>query len=79
MRTKNKIYVGLIAGQKPQVFRSKETPTEQSHGELYNAVVGPFKTLAGAQFMRRYGQGNPHFCTVSDAERLAKIYENAVS
>ena len=49
MRTKNKIYVGLIAGQKPQVFRSKETPTEQSHGGLYNAVVGPFKTLAGAQ------------------------------
>lgn len=72
--SKNKIYVGLIAGQKPQIFRSNVTPTEQSHGDFYNAVIGPFKTLRGAQFMRQFGQGNPHCQTVNDAEKLAKMY-----
>lgn len=75
--TKNKIYVGLRVGQRPNIFRSKETPTEQTHGEFYHAVIGPFRTLAGAQFMRQYGSGNPHCQTVADAEKLSKKFREA--
>lgn len=38
------------------------------------AVIGPFRTVRGAEFMRQYGEGNPHCQTVGDAERLAKQY-----
>jgi len=67
-----KPYVGCKAG-KWVVFKSFVKPTEKTHGNLYNAVIGPFRTVRGANFMRDYGQGNPHCVTVSDAERLAKL------
>jgi hypothetical protein len=70
---KNKIYVGFIAGQRPVIFRSEIEPTHESHGHLYNASMGPFRTLRGARFMRNYGIGNPHARTVNDCERLGKM------
>jgi hypothetical protein len=67
-----KPYVGLIGGGKREVFRSATTPTNDSHGAQYLAVIGPFRTVRGANFMRDHGQGNPHCQCVADAERLAK-------
>lgn len=69
---KTKLYVGL-QGSKREVFRSATEPTETSHGHLYAASVGPFRTRRGAEFMARYGgNGNPHLQCVNDAERIAK-------
>ena len=72
MRTK--LYVGLTLDctARRQVFRSATTPTEASHGKLYGAVIGPFRTRRGADFMAMYGgSNNPHLCCVADAERLS--------
>ena len=71
---KTKIYIG-VTPDSYQIFRSDLTPTLESHGHLYNAVIGAFKTLRGAKFMRQYGKGNPHCTTVDEAERLGKLYE----
>ena len=66
-------WLGLgLAGVKREVFTSASEPTEQSHGHLYVAAIGPFRTLRGARFMRDHGRGNPHCQTVADAERLAR-------
>ena len=69
---KTKYYVGLKQFNKRDVFKSALEPTQQSHGEFYNAVIGPFRTKAGACFMADHGRNNPHIQTVNDAERLAK-------
>lgn len=68
----SRIYVGLApyTGRR-EVFRAASEPTEQSHGERFASVIGPFRTLRGAEFMRDYGRSNPHCQTVDDAERLA--------
>ena len=70
------IWLGLRSdpGRAPvrEVFRCDSVPTQETHGEKYNAVIGPFRTLRGARFMR--GPGYPHCCNVRDAERLAKEY-----
>ena len=55
-----------------EVFRAPSTPTALSHGDVYAAVVGPFRTKRGAVFMAMYGRNNPHIQTVADAERYAK-------
>jgi hypothetical protein len=69
------IYLGLAStSNKREIFRSDETPTFQTHGEKYNAVVGPFQTRRAAEFMRDFGRNNPHCQCVADAERLAKKY-----
>ena len=47
-------------------------PTQATHGHLYGAVIGPFRTKRGAQFMAKHGRSNPHLQTVDDAERIAK-------
>jgi hypothetical protein len=66
-----KIYVGCK--QKARiVFRSIFVPTQESYGDIYAAVIGPFRTWRGAHFMATYGEGNPHCQCVDDAERLAK-------
>lgn len=67
---RNRWYVGhtrtgLIA------FKCPTTPTVNSHGDKFIAVVGPFKTKRAAKWAERYGKGNPHFRHVDDAERLA--------
>ena len=68
---KTKIYVG-VKGAKRKVFRSAKTPTFASHGKRFAAVIGPFRTKAGAEAMAKYGRNNPHLQTVADAERMAK-------
>ena len=71
-----KIYLGYKEG-KYEIVRTEVTPTKESHGHLYAGVVGPFRTLRGAKFMQKYGLGNPHCQTVSQAEKLGKQYENS--
>ena len=71
---KSKIYIGHKFGSRSEIFRSAFTPTEETHGNRYFAVTGPFRTLAGARFMALFGQGNPHCRCVSEAEKLAKHY-----
>jgi hypothetical protein len=66
------IYLGHKAGEPSQVFRSATEPTRQSHGAVFDAVVGPFRTVRGAKYMRDHGCGNPHCRCVADAERLSK-------
>lgn len=63
-------YVGL-SGTTREVFKSPTRPTEEVYGERYAAVVGPFRTRNGAEFMRKHGQNNPHCRNVAEAERLA--------
>lgn len=57
-----------------EIFRHPETPTFSTHGDRFNAVVGPFHTVRGARFMRDYGRGNPHCRCVADAEELGKLH-----
>ena len=81
---RNRIYLGLKAsnGNQPnarEIFTSPTEPTSESHGNRFNAVVGPFQTRRGASFMRDRGQGNPHCRCVADAERLAKKYPELTS
>lgn len=68
-----KYYVGVRAGNPREVFLSASEPTSESHGKEYGAVIGPFESARGADFMARYGEGNPHCQTVEDAERLAAL------
>lgn len=71
---KAKLYVGCIAAQSRTVFRSPTVPTWESHGDKFNACIGPFRTKRGAEFMAQHGQGNPHCTHVSQAEWLGKKY-----
>ena len=54
------------------LFRWPKTPTQESHGHLFTAVIGPFRSKVGASYFARYGRNNPHIRTAGDAERLAR-------
>jgi len=54
------------------LFHSAITPTKQTHGHLYKAVIGPFLSRVGAGYFARYGRNNPDIRTAADAERLAR-------
>ena len=78
--TTTKLYLGIRGcdihnGQYVvrEIFRAAVEPTFATHGEKYNAVIGPFRTRRGAELMRDYGAGNPHYQTVADAERFARL------
>ena len=67
------IYVGWGAfGGRRELLRCDDTPTAAQYGQRFAAVIGPFRTKRGAEFMRDRGLSNPHCRTVADAERLAK-------
>jgi hypothetical protein len=57
-----------------RAFRLAYTPTEKKQGGKYIYVLGPFRTMRAALWTERFGSLNPHFGSVSDAERLAKIW-----
>lgn len=67
---KPKIWVGIVGTQR-EVFKHITVPTAVSTPQ-YLAVIGPFRTRRGANFMAQQGGSNPHCQTVADAERLAK-------
>jgi hypothetical protein len=66
------IYLGKQKQGDLVQFRSPIVPTKESHGRLYTAIIGPFKSKVGASYFARYGQNNPHIRTADDAERLAR-------
>jgi hypothetical protein len=69
---KKSIYVGLLPqGIGREVFKSEAKPTEETHGHIYPAVIGPFRTMRGARFMQKNGSLNPRCQSVADAERLS--------
>ena len=70
-KPKRLICVGIREnGYRREVFRPYDP---NAYGNIYDYVVGPFKTLRGAEFMAKYGRNNPHCQTVDDAERLSKM------
>ena len=75
--SKANIYLGLTPtggnGIKYERFRSDSEPTHQTHGDRFNMVIGPFRTVRAACFMANTSP-NPHCVCVSQAERLAKKY-----
>jgi hypothetical protein len=70
-RSYTRPYVGLLPDGTREVFRYAGTPTNETHGARYAAVIGAFRTRRGAEFMRKHGRANPHCVTVMQAERLA--------
>ena len=66
------IYLGKRRQGDLVQFSSPSIPTRGSHGHLYTAVIGPFKSKVGASYFARYGRNNPHIQTADDAERLAR-------
>ena len=67
------IYVGIrIDTGKRELFRWAGTPVRETHGHIYAAAIGPFRTVRGARFMVERGANNPHVQHVRDAERIAK-------
>lgn len=73
---KNHIYVGItLESGNRRVFTCSHAPTELSHGQLYAATIGPFRTMRGARFMAEHGRNNPHLQTVADAERITLQYQ----
>lgn len=81
----SRIYVGVyigderttFAGEQTTIhferFRSPTVPTHATHGDLYMYCIGPFRTVAGAEFYCTHGYQNPHCRCVADAEKLAKL------
>jgi len=67
-----KNYVGHLPDGRLERFLSDVTPTLASHGHLYGAVIGPFRTARAARWAEKYGRDNPHFQCVRDAERLCR-------
>jgi hypothetical protein len=67
-----RIYVGYKSKGPYEVFKSETLPTLESHGELYGYVIGPFRTMRGARWMRDHGANNPHAINVAACEKLAK-------
>jgi len=69
-----KYYVGLKDGKR-EVFKSKVTPTQTTHGHLYGASIGPFYTKRGADYMATH----PYCVDVRTAEQTAKRIAQEVS
>lgn len=76
---RKRFYVGIAADTSRHVFLASRHdcagfphPTFATHGHLYAAVIGPFRTKRGAAYMATYGKGNPHLQDVSDAENAAR-------
>ena len=66
-------YVGIrVTDGQYERFQSDGTPVQETHGHIYMAAIGPFRTVRGAKFMAAYGRGNPHLQHINDAERLAR-------
>ena len=63
-----KYFLGWVKGW--ELFKSAETPTEETHGAKYTCVWGPFVTKRGAL----WAQAHPYsLCaTVREVERAAK-------
>ena len=78
MTTRQRYYVGFFKGPGGKGrfatwFASPTKPTQESHGRLYDAVVGPFRTKRGAVYMSE----NPSTPSVEQAELWARVEAGA--
>lgn len=68
--------MAFYLGKHPQgdliLFHSSNIPTKETHGHLFTAVIGPFKSKVGAHYFARYGRDNPQLCAADEVERLAR-------
>jgi hypothetical protein len=69
---RRKYYVGIRPGAQRAVFYMAVLAPTPELCPQYSAVIGPFRTKRGAQFMAEHGAGNPHVQCVADAERIAR-------
>ena len=65
-------YLGRRAQGDLILFHAAQTPTKETHGLRFTAVIGPFQSKVGASYYARYGQGDASLNTADDAERLAR-------
>lgn len=72
-RIRKRLWLG-IGINKRELFYFAGTPEFSLHGDKYYCAIGPFRTRAGAIYMRDRGENNPHCNCVADAEYLARLY-----
>ena len=65
-------YLGRRAQGDLILFHAAQTPTKETHGLRFTAVIGPFRSKVGASYFARYGRDDPRIRTADDAERLAR-------
>lgn len=69
-----KWYLGhSLTNYMTEAFQFDREPTIGTHGNIYAAVIGPFRTKRAAKWAEKHGFMNPHFQTVEDAERLCRL------
>lgn len=74
---RRKYFVGIRPGGTRSVFFMAVVEPTREQCPQYIAVIGPFRTKRGAQFMAEQGANNPHVQNVADAERIAKQIADA--
>lgn len=77
--SKLKWHVGIATGNlagEPHgtyvAFRPLLAPTLENYGSQFIALIGPFVTKRGAEWMAKYGKVNPHALDVASAEKHAR-------
>lgn len=74
MQAPLKYYVGInVKADRRQVFGVHGKPTVRSHGKHFSAVIGPFKNLRAALYVRDRGFNNPQIRCPADAEKLCRV------
>jgi len=71
---KRKWYVGRDKAWTYRAFSLAYRPTERKQGRRWVYVIGPFRTKRAALWVERFGELNPHFRSVEDAEQLARLF-----
>ena len=73
-KPRRRLWLGLGFENIRELFYYTGEPTFKLHGDKYYAAIGPFRSRAGAIYMRDRGENNPHCNCVADAERLSRLY-----
>ena len=74
IRTYSRPYVGLERMSNiREVFRYVGAPTALTHGDRYITVMGPFRSMRGAQYVALFGTTTPPIRSVREAERMASV------
>ena len=66
---RRRLYVGVKPTGERELFRCAFVPTEATHGDRFQYVIGPFRSVGGALYMQRNKNAS---LTVSEAEHLAR-------
>jgi hypothetical protein len=69
---RRKYFVGIRPGGTRSVFYMAVVEPTREMCPQYSAVIGPFRSKQGAEFMAEHGANNPHVQCVADAERIAR-------